>query len=57
VPEKPLEHWDLPSGGGYLEEYQDFYQACRKGGQPRSTFSEAAKDLNTMLKAIEGAKK
>jgi len=57
VREEPVESWDLPSSGGYREEYEDFYKALVHGSQPLSTFAEAARDLEAMLTAIEGAKK
>ena len=45
----------IEDDGGYSGQFNDFYQALRHKGNILSTFSEAYKDLNTIIKAIEAA--
>ncbi len=42
---------------GYVGEFEDFFAAIREGRQPVSTFSEAFKDLQTIISALEKAEK
>lgn len=41
--------------GGYYEEFLDFYNAITKGTIPKSTFSEAYKDLEVIMKSLSNS--
>jgi len=43
----------IEDDGGYEGEFADFYAAIRQGSKPISTFTEAYKDLETILSAIK----
>ena len=45
----------IDDDGGYSGQFIDFHQALRYNGNILSTFSEAYKDLESILKAIEAA--
>ncbi|NIR73244.1 Gfo/Idh/MocA family oxidoreductase [candidate division KSB1 bacterium] len=42
---------------GFVEEFEAFYEAVRKNGEVISTFSEACRDLEVMIGALESAKR
>ena len=42
----------IEDDGGYQGEFADFHAAIRDGGKPISTFTEAYKDLETILLAV-----
>jgi predicted dehydrogenase len=52
---QPISVRDYPDDGGYIEEYRDFHRAITTGCRPRSTFSEAHADLQTILRALRDA--
>jgi predicted dehydrogenase len=41
---------------GYMEEFEDFYQAIRTGSRPVSDFEQGYRDLEVILGAIDHAK-
>ncbi len=51
----PDEVVDARDGMGYREEFEAFYRAVREGEPVRSTFAEAYRDLEIILRSIEGA--
>jgi predicted dehydrogenase len=46
---------DARDGGGYCEEFEAFVRAIREGETVESTFGEAYRDLEILIKAIEAA--
>jgi predicted dehydrogenase len=43
--------------GGYTEEFEDFYNAIRKGNSPVSSFQEGYLDFKTIVTALKSANK
>jgi predicted dehydrogenase len=43
---------EVKNGNGFIEEFEDFYSAVKKGTKVRSTFEEGYKDLKTILDAL-----
>lgn len=39
-------------GGGYVEEFEDFYQAIRTGSKPRASFAACYKDLQLGMTSL-----
>jgi len=52
-----VEKIHFENDNGYLEEFEDFYQAIRTGSKVISDFSEGYKDLEIILGAVAQAKK
>ena len=42
--------------GGYIGEFVDFYEAIRNGTRVRSSFKEAARDLQVIIMALEAGR-
>ncbi len=47
----------IETDGGYQAEFEDFYDAIVNGREPVSTFYEAYKDFQTIVSALNSAKK
>jgi predicted dehydrogenase len=47
----------IQNDNGYVEEFEDFYQAIRNGKKVSSSFSECYKDLEVIIKAIQYGKR
>lgn len=45
----------LDTDGGYMAEFEDFYNAIRYGGMPVSTFQEGYLDFKTIVVALKSA--
>ncbi len=39
-------------GGGYVEEFEDFYRAIRTGSTPRASFAQCYKDLQLGMTSL-----
>jgi predicted dehydrogenase len=46
----------VETDGGYQAEFEDFYLAIRQGTKVVSSFSEAYRDLEVLISALESAK-
>lgn len=55
-PDQPDEQMVTEEEEGFVGEFQDFYNAIRKGTKVRSSFREGARDLQVILAALEAAK-
>ncbi|MFW6363595.1 MAG: Gfo/Idh/MocA family protein [Spirochaeta sp.] len=49
----PVNTFSYPDGEGYLEEYEDFYQAVINQSSPVSSFIQAQRDLEFIMQGIE----
>ena len=47
----------LENDTGFQEEFEDFYQAVRTGQKVVSSFSEACRDLEVVVRALDSAKR
>lgn len=53
---EPDREEDARDGMGYREEFEDFFRAIREGGTAISSFGEAYRDLEIILRAFDSAK-